>query len=76
LITVVETISEDRMALPPLVIYKGVAHYMRWYPHLDLLINICKSWNFTHSKTGWNNSFLTVAWLKYFDNITKKRLVT
>jgi len=42
LITVVETISSDRIALSPLIIYKGVAHYMGWYQHLDSLINICK----------------------------------
>jgi len=61
LITVVETISGDGMALPPLVIYKGVVHYMGWYQHLDPLIDICKSWKFTHNKTGWNNSFLSVV---------------
>jgi len=58
LITVVETISGDGMALSPLVIYKGAAHYMVWYQHLDSLIAICKSWKFTYSKSGWNNSFL------------------
>jgi len=31
LITVVETISGDGIALSPLIIYKGVAHYMGWY---------------------------------------------
>ena len=76
LITVVETISGDGMALAPLIIYKGVAHYMGWYQHLDSLINICKDWKFTYSKTGWNNSFLSVKWLEHFDNITKGRLVS
>jgi len=76
LITVVETISGDGMALSPLIIYKGVAYYMGWYQHLDSLINICKSRKFTYSKTGWNNSFLSVKWLEHFDNITKERLVS
>jgi len=40
------------------------------------LINICKDWKFTYSKTGWNNSFLSIAWLKHFDNITKRWLVS
>jgi len=52
LITVVETIFGDGMALSPLIIYKGVAHYMGWYHQLDSLINICKYWKFTYSKTG------------------------
>jgi len=63
------------MAFYPLIIYKGVPHYMGWYQHLDSLINICKDWKFTYSKTGWNNSFLNVRLLEHFDNITKGRLV-
>jgi len=43
LITVVETISGDGQMLFPLVIYKGVAHYMGWYQHLGSLIDICKN---------------------------------
>ena len=51
----VETISGDGIALSPLIIYMGVVHYMGGYQHLDSLINICKDWKFTYSKTGWNN---------------------
>ena len=54
LITVVETISGDGYILPPLVIYKGAAHYMGWYQHLNP--EDCDNWKFTYSKTGWNNS--------------------
>jgi len=64
----------ERFYLHPLVIYKVVAHYMGWYQHLDSLLDTCKDWKFTYSKTGWNNSFLSVAWLKHFDKITKARL--
>ena len=62
LVTVVETISGDGMGNGSFSIdnYKGVVHYMGWYQHLDSLINICKDWKFTYSKTGWNNSFLSV----------------
>ena len=76
LITVVETISSDRMAFSPLIIYKGVAYYMGRYQHLDCLINICKDWKFTYSKTGWNSNFLSVKWLEHLDGITKGRLVS
>jgi len=76
LIMIVETISGDGAVLSPLIIYKGVVHYMGWYQHLGPLIDICKDWKFTYSKTGWNNSFLSIAWLKHFDNIMKGRLVS
>jgi len=52
LITVVETISGDGQVLFPLVIYKGVANYMGWYQYLGSLIDTCKDWKFTYSKTG------------------------
>jgi len=52
LITVVETISGDGIVLSQLIIYKGVAHYMGWYQHLYSLIDVCKDWKFTYSKTG------------------------
>jgi len=71
LVIAVETIFRDRRLLPPLIIYKGVAHYMGWYQHLDSLIDICNDWKFTYSKIEWNNSFLSVAWLKHIDIITK-----
>jgi len=61
LIPVVETISRDRTTLSPLTISKGRANYMGWYQHLDSSIDICKDWKFTYSKTGWNNSFLSIA---------------
>jgi len=61
LITVVETISGDRAVLSLLIIYKDMAHYMGWYQHLGLLIDICKDGKFTYSKTRWNNSFLSIA---------------
>jgi len=53
LITVVETITGDGIVLPPFVIYKGTAHYMGWYQHLDPVQ--CGNWKFTYSATGWNN---------------------
>jgi len=76
LITVVETISGDGQVLFPLVICKGVVHYMGWYQYLGSLIDTCKDWKFTYSKTGWNNSYLSIAWLKHFNNITKGRLTS
>jgi len=76
LIPMVDTISSDGMALSQLIMYKGVAHYMAWSQHLDSLINMRKDWKFIYSKTGWNNSFLTVKRLEHFDNITKGWLVS
>ena len=48
LITVVEAISGDGMVLPPLVIYKGAAHYMGWYQHLKP--EDCINWNLPIAK--------------------------
>ena len=76
LITVVESISGDGMALSLLTIYKGMAHYMRWYQHWNSLIDICKDCKFTYSSIGWNNSLLSAASLKRFDNITQGYLVS
>ena len=50
LITVVETVCGDGFVLPPLVIYKGAAHYMGWYQYLNE--KACIQWKFTYSKSG------------------------
>ena len=71
LMAVAGTISGDELALAPLVIHKGAAHYMGWYQHLDSLIDTCKSWKLS----GWNNSFLSIVWLKNYDHITKECFV-
>ena len=59
-----------------LVINQGMALYMGWHQHSDQLIDICKREKLANSKTGWSNSFPSVEWLTYLDNITKWRLVS
>ena len=69
-VTIVEAISADGFALRPLVINKGVAHYMGWYAGLkkeDLA-------SFGYSAKGWINEHLGLKWLQEtFDKETKKR---
>ena len=71
LITMVETISGDGIVLPPLVIYKGAGYYMGWYQHIEKLG--CEEWRFAYSPKGWTSSYLSLEWLKHFDDFTAQR---
>jgi hypothetical protein len=59
-VTVIEAVSGDGKTLRPMVINKGVAHYMGWYANLtkkDLAF-------FGYSQKGWRNEYLGLKWLK------------
>ena len=65
LITVIECISGDGRVIPPFIIYKGSAHYMGWYQHLDS--KATEGWKFVYTSTGWTNRVLGLEWIKHFD---------
>ena len=73
LITVIEAICASTAAqfiLPPMVIYKGAAHYRGWYIELgeggaDAI--------FAYSPKGYTANELRMAWLQHFDTWTRDR---
>jgi len=67
-VTVIEAISGDGRALPPMVINKGTAHYMGSYAYLKKKHKAV----FGVSPTGWSNEKLGLRWLsEVFDTETK-----
>ena len=71
-VTVIEAISGDGHALPPMVINKGTAHYMGWYAYLKKKDKAV----FGVSPTGWSNEKLGLRWLsEVFDTETKDMYV-
>ena len=65
----VEAISADGEALPPLLIVQGINHLQQWYTNTtlpdDYLIGT--------SPSGYSNDTLSINWLKHFDNWSAKR---
>ena len=60
-ITVLETISGDGRVLPPMIIYKGKAHYRHWHNNLG---EEDKDTVFAYSDKGWTNQILGVEYLR------------
>jgi DDE superfamily endonuclease len=69
-VTVIESVSGDGIALPPMVINKGKAHYVGWYAGIteeDVATFGC-------SPKGWTDNCLGVEWLKQnFEKYTAPR---
>lgn len=60
-ITVLETVAADEYVLPPMIIYKGKAHYRGWNQNLPAQD---VSTVFALSNRGWTNQILGVEYLK------------
>ena len=61
LVSVCETISGDRVALPPMIIVPGVIHQESWYT----TAKIPGDYFIATSETSYNNDDLTVKWLAH-----------
>lgn len=70
LITVIECVCGDGTTLPPLIVYRGAHHYMGWY---NKLTKEAKDYKFSYSPKGWSNRFISLDWLKHFDERTKEK---
>ena len=55
LITVLEAISSDGQALPPIIIYKGAALYTTWTKEVEAN----RAAYFAHTSSGYTNDDLT-----------------
>lgn len=55
-----ETIAGDGRVLPPMIIYKGKAHYRHWH---DFLKKEDNDTVFAYSDKGWTNQTLGVEYL-------------
>jgi len=71
-ITVVEAISGDGFVVPPLIIFRGAAHYVWWYEHLDSVQST--DWTFAYTAAGWEKRVISIEWITHFDTVTKPRL--
>ena len=71
LITVVETVSADGTALPPMIILKGKTQQAQWHSYLT---KEDKDTIFSTATKGWTNRKLGVDYLKLlFQPHTKAR---
>ena len=66
--TVIECISADDVAIPPLIILKGESSSMNWIPK-----NLDSTWRFTNNKKGWTSMEHREEWLrKCFEPVTRE----
>ncbi|CCX34165.1 Similar to putative transposase [Phaeosphaeria nodorum]; acc. no. CAD32687 [Pyronema omphalodes CBS 100304] len=65
LITMIETVSACLEMLPPMVIFKGAAHYKGWYSELKASddINLAENALFAYSGKGYTTDQLGMQWL-------------
>ena len=61
LVTVVETVCANGMALKPFVINRGAGHYLGWYRNLT---EKEKDYRFSYSPKGWIDDELALDWLR------------
>ena len=61
-ITVMECISADGQALPPLLIFKGKDVQQQWFPRRNL--GLWDDWWFKASPKGWTNNEIAIEWLE------------
>lgn len=72
-VTIVEGISATEVALPPMVVSQGTAHYKGWYAE----VNEEDHATFSYSPNGWSDCHLGLNWLRdNFDTYTKERFDT
>lgn len=64
-VTVIESVSAAGIAIPPMVINQGTAHYKGWYAGVEKR-DIA---TFAYSPKGWTDSKLSLDWLS--DNFNK-----
>lgn len=65
-ITAIECISADGRSLHPLIIWPAATHRSTWTTHPT------PGWHFAHSKSGYNDSVISLYWIKHvFDPQTK-----
>ena len=62
LLTCIESVSASVVVLPPLIIYKGAAHYLGWHKFTESHTNT-QDFQFSHYKRGWTNRILAMEWL-------------
>jgi hypothetical protein len=61
-ITVLECISGDGYALPPLLIFKGKHVQQQWFPRRNL--GLWDDWSFKASPKGWTSNEIALDWLE------------
>ena len=66
LITVIETVCAAQFVQPPMVIYKGSAHYRGWYTELEEAEGDADA-KFAYSPKGYTTNELEMAWLQHFN---------
>jgi hypothetical protein len=67
--TVIECISADGVAIPPLIIFKGETLSTTWIPK-----NLDSTWRFTNNKKGWTSMEHGEEWLRIcFEPVTRER---
>jgi hypothetical protein len=69
LITLVECCSGSGHTIDPMVIIKGRVHLEKYFTAKDMAERTL----FGVSESGYTNSFLTLEWLKHFNNETKEK---
>jgi hypothetical protein len=69
--TVIQGINATGWAIPPFIIFQGKRHLTSWYKEDDLP----RDWVITVSENGWTTNELGLAWLKHFNEHTKRRVV-
>jgi len=68
MVTVVDCISADGRAIPPLYIYKGSSHTMGWHA----AVKKDDDATFAYSPKGWTDNELGLEWLeRNFEKFTK-----
>ncbi len=61
-ITCLECVSGAGVALPPLIIFKGVDIQAQWYP--DVNRGLYEDWRFRCSPKGWTSNEIALDWIK------------
>ena len=69
--TVIQGINATGWTIPPFIILKARHHLSNWYKDGD----IPQNWVIGVSENGWTTNELGLAWLKHFDEHTKKKVV-
>jgi len=67
--TIIECISADGVAIPPLIIFKGETLSTNWIPK-----DLDPTWRFTNNKKGWTSMDHGEEWLRQcFEPVTSER---
>ena len=68
-VTVIQSISAQGWAAPPLIVVAGQYHLSSWYQESTLPGN----WAIATTKNGWTDNTTGLLWLKHFNQHTQKR---